>query len=298
MYNKKRRRFIQQSFSCWLGMGINDPKNNFFAVPEPARQLVILHTAGLSARVGSISTAVGEQTDLDKLIDRASEISRIRSEGSPLLLFDTGDIFQPGPTFDLLSNPPEPLAMLFMGYDAAVPGARDLAAGQERLAKKWEKAKFPLVACNYIVTDTPLEQFMHPFIIIQRGGMRVGVTGITWAGSNYSALGDVDRFDFLSPLICLNKTAALLKSRGCELIICLSQLEPFSQEEKFNNAMLAKGSENVDLILGGHSYYPNTAPRTYINKVGKKIVVGQVSWGGQVIGRMDISQPGKGVINR
>lgn len=298
MYNNNRRNFIQQSFSWLTGMCMNYPEKVLIDVPEPTRRLVILHTGGLMDRLGSIPKVADGLTGMDRLVDRASFISRIRAEGNSLLLFDVGDIFQPGPSFDLLSNPPEPLAMSFMGYNAAVPGARDLAAGPVLLAKKWEKANFPLVACNYIATDTPLEQFIHPFIIIERSNLRVGVTGVTCMLDNYAPLDAAGGSDLISPIIGLNKTAALLKAMGCQLIICLSQLEPASREKKINNAMLAKESKQVDLIIGGQSYQPYTGPRTYINKVGKKTVVSQVGWGEQVIGRIDISQPGRGVINR
>jgi 5'-nucleotidase len=71
------------------------------------------------------------------------------------------------------------------------------------------------------------------------------------------------------------------------MVICLSHLGFRSWGNKVSDEVLATQSENIDLIIGGHSHTFFEKPLVYKNKVGDDILVNQVGWAGIVLGRLD-----------
>ena len=51
--------------------------------------------------------------------------------------------------------------------------------------------------------------------------------------------------------------------------------------------MLAKESENIDLIIGGHTHTFLDNPVGYKNKKGDDVIVNQVGFAGIILGRLD-----------
>ncbi len=52
---------------------------------------------------------------------------------------------------------------------------------------------------------------------------------------------------------------------------------------------LAKETNNVDLILGGHTHIFLEQPTNILNKQNKEVVINQTGWGGVKPGRIDIA---------
>jgi 5'-nucleotidase len=86
-----------------------------------------------------------------------------------------------------------------------------------------------------------------------------------------------------------NRTAKTLRKKGCHLVICLSHLGDKYEEEKISDEILAKETEEIDLIIGGHTHRFFEKPRKYTNKQRKEVLVNQVGWAGIQLGRIDYS---------
>ncbi len=56
--------------------------------------------------------------------------------------------------------------------------------------------------------------------------------------------------------------------------------------------LLAKESQYVDLILGGHTHTFLDAPELHKNKAGSDVLINQVGWAGIVLGRLDFEFKG------
>jgi 5'-nucleotidase len=54
-----------------------------------------------------------------------------------------------------------------------------------------------------------------------------------------------------------------------------------------SDEVLAKESENIDLIIGGHTHTFFEKPLVFQNKNGSDVVVNQVGWAGIILGRLD-----------
>jgi len=57
--------------------------------------------------------------------------------------------------------------------------------------------------------------------------------------------------------------------------------------KKISDKILASKTENIDLILGGHTHTFLPEPQTFKNRQGKNVLVNQVGWAGLLLGRID-----------
>ncbi|MEM6967411.1 MAG: bifunctional metallophosphatase/5'-nucleotidase, partial [Bacteroidota bacterium] len=94
---------------------------------------------------------------------------------------------------------------------------------------------------------------------------------------------------YLDPVKLANKYAAELKhEKGCDYVICLSNLGYEYSGSTVSDKVLAKSSEDIDLILGGHSHTFLEQPTIVKNKKEKRVLIGQVGFGGVLLGRLDV----------
>ena len=73
-----------------------------------------------------------------------------------------------------------------------------------------------------------------------------------------------------------DKWADYLKNvEKCDLVIALTHLGYSGYPDQANDVALAKDSENIDIIIGGHSHTFLKTDRVYKNRVGRDVVVVQ-----------------------
>ena len=85
------------------------------------------------------------------------------------------------------------------------------------------------------------------------------------------------------PIEVSNKVAALLKEKGCDLVVCLSHLGIQMDRE-----LVAK-TRNIDVILGGHSHTFMKGPENYQNVDGKEVPVMHTGKSGVRVGRLNLT---------
>ena len=290
---QNRRKFIKQSA---LAAGALLTSNSLFAELQrenALKKLTILHTNDVHSRLEPFPMDGGRNQGLGGVAARAELIQKIRSEEQQVLLLDAGDIFQGTPFFNLYKGEPEMKAMAAMGYDAATIGNHDFDAGLENFATQLQHGKFPLIICNYDFTNTPMEFKYQPYKIFKKGKLKIGVTavGIEMAGLVPDSL--FGNTKYLDPIQKANEiTAKLKKEDGCDMIICLSHLGYQYKNNKVSDEILAKETENIDLIIGGHTHTFMDEPAVLKNKNGSDVLVNQVGWAGIILGRLDFEFAG------
>ena len=95
---------------------------------------------------------------------------------------------------------------------------------------------------------------------------------------------------YLDPIQKVNETAAMLKKeKDCDLVICLSHLGYQYKEDinRISDLILARETEHIDLIIGGHTHTFLNEPVLVKNKTGADVLVNQVGWAGIQLGRLD-----------
>ncbi len=252
-------------------------------------RLTILHTNDVHSRLDPFPPADGPQfAGQGGVVARAALIEQIRAEGTEVLLLDCGDIFQGTPYFNLYKGEPEMKAMTLMGYDAATMGNHDFDAGVEGFAKQLPWAKFPLLTANYEFVGTALEGKTQPYKTFQKGRVKVGVFGLGIQLKGLVPDESCAGVQYLEPLQTAQRTIdQLRKKEGCDLVICLSHLGYDYPYRKVSDKVLAKETEGLDLILGGHTHTFLDAPTILPNKAGQYVMIHQVGWGGLRLGRID-----------
>lgn len=283
-----RRKFIGQSALTAGALFTSNSLVAGFEEMHSTERLTILHTNDVHSRLEPFPMDGGKNQGLGGVAPRAAIIKKIRLEQPHVLLLDAGDIFQGTPFFNLYKGEPEIKAMTAMGYDAVTIGNHDFDLGLENFALQLQHASFPVLLCNYDFSGTAMENKYIPYTIVKKGKLKIGITGV---GIELRGLVPDNLYGntkYLEPIQKLNETAGLLKKeKDCDMVICLSHLGSKYKDKKVSDEVLAKETENVDLIIGGHTHSFYDSPLVYKNIKGDDVLVNQVGWSGIVLGRMD-----------
>ena len=180
--------------------------------------------------------------------------------------------------------------MSALKYDATTIGNHDFDAGMENLATQLTRhANFPMLICNYDFTATPMEHKTQPFKIFKKGKIKIGVFGIGIEAKGLIPDNLFGATKYSDPIQKANEVAYTLKRKeDCDMIICLSHLgNKYKENNLISDELLAKDSENIDLIIGGHTHTFLDKPVVYANKKGDDVIVNQVGFAGIILGRLD-----------
>jgi len=151
-----------------------------------------------------------------------------------------------------------------------------------------------MLTANYDFTGTPLAGMTQPYRVFNKNGIKVGVfgLGIELAGMVPDEL--YGKTQYLDPLARGNETASVLRHKEkCDLVICLSHLGyKYRSDEEVDDIDLASSSNDIDIILGGHTHTFLNEPTLVDNQEGNPVIVNQVGFGGLRLGRLEVTFPG------
>ncbi|PRD48369.1 bifunctional metallophosphatase/5'-nucleotidase [Sphingobacterium haloxyli] len=283
-----RRRFIKQSLALSALATLGAYPFDTFAGLKTKR-LTILHTNDVHSRIEPFPMDGSRNQGLGGVARRSALINNIRQEERNVLLLDAGDMFQGTPYFNMFGGKLELELMSKLGYDAGTVGNHEFDNGIEGLAKHLDKANFPLLAANYDFTGTAMEGRTKDYIILKKGGIRIGLTGV---GIDVSGLVDPSAhagMTYLDPIPVVNHIAEMLKTdKKCDLVICLSHLGYKYEDDKVDDIKLAAACRNVDIILGGHTHTFLNEPTRVPDLDGNEVWINQVGFAGIRLGRLDV----------
>ncbi|MBM3417184.1 MAG: bifunctional metallophosphatase/5'-nucleotidase [Bacteroidetes bacterium] len=283
-----RKSFIKQA-ALSAGAVVAGPSVVEAAEYLSPLKMTILHTNDTHSRMEAFPLDGSRNQGLGGIAARAEIIKKIRAEEDHVLLLDAGDLFQGTPYFNIYKGEPEIKAMSAMKYDACTIGNHDFDAGMENLAAQLTKhATFPMLVTNYDFSGTPMEDKAQPYKIFRKGKLKIGVLGVSIEGRGLIPDTLFGATKYLDPVQKANETANILKrTENCDMIICLSHLGNRYSDKKVSDEVLAKESEYIDLIIGGHTHTFLDEPLKYKNKNGNDVIVNQVGWAGIILGRLD-----------
>jgi 5'-nucleotidase len=256
---------------------------------QEAKKLVILFNNDTHSRIEPLPDNAPSYAGRGGIVRQQACVEEVRRENPQVLLFHSGDFVQGTPYFNFFKGQAEIACMNFMKYDAACLGNHEFDNGLDNLSEMVRAADFPIVATNLDFTGTPLEGLTHKYIILQRDGLKIGVIGLTVSPDGLVAQYNYGNMIWLDPIPVANETAALLKQeKACDLVICLSHLGYNANEQEMGDITLARESENIDIILGGHSHTFLRFADRRPNKTGQEVVIDQVGDRGIFMGRMEV----------
>ncbi|QLE02396.1 metallophosphatase [Galbibacter sp. BG1] len=283
----KRRQFLNNTIASTafitaggLSLSACNTKNK--------KHLTILHTNDVHSHIDPFPANDTRNPNAGGVARRAHLIESIRKENPNTLLLDAGDIFQGTPYFNFYGGEIEFKLMSMLQYDAATIGNHDFDNGIEGLYAQLPNAKFDLLNANYDFSNTVLDEKVNPYRIFNKNGLKIGVFGL---GIELDGLVSKDLYKETKYLDPVEKaqdiTKELKKDKKCDLVICLSHLGYKYAYDKVSDVVLAQKTEDIDLIIGGHTHTFMDKPVVEINRKGKQLLINQVGCYGIYLGRID-----------
>lgn len=285
----KRRTFIQQTAASGALLGLGGLTLSSFD-SKKQKKITILHTNDVHSHIDPFGPNDGRNANKGGVARRASLIESIRKENPNTLLFDAGDIFQGTPYFNYYGGELEFKLMSMLKYDAATIGNHDFDNGIDGLYAQLPHANFEFVCANYDFTNTVMDTHVKPYKIFKRDGIKIGVFGLGIELDGLVIKNLYKETQYLDPMGIAQDMSALLKTEeGCDLVICLSHLGYHyrNSPDRISDLLLARGTKDIDLIIGGHTHTFLPKPTIEKNSDGKNVLVNQVGCYGLYLGKVD-----------
>jgi 5'-nucleotidase len=285
----KRRDFIKNSIASSALVGIGGLSLSSFD-SVTTKHLTILHTNDVHSHIDPFPATHPKNANMGGVARRAALIESIKIENPNVLLLDAGDSFQGTPYFNYYGGELEFKLMSKLGYDATTIGNHEFDSGIENLAAQMQHAEFKILSANYDFKNTIMNGFVKPYHVFVKEGIRVGVFGL---GIELAGLVDKKMYQetvFYDPIEITKDTVKTLKTKEkCDVVICLSHLGYAYKNEptKISDIKLAALTQDIDLIIGGHTHTFLDKPTIVENAMGKKVLVNQVGCYGINLGRID-----------
>jgi 5'-nucleotidase len=284
----KRRQFISRSLAGSALASLGGLSLTGCSV-QNEKHLTVLHTNDVHSHIDPFPANHRDFPNLGGVARRASLIHKIRKENPNTLLLDAGDIFQGTPYFNFYGGELEFNLMNKLNYDAATLGNHDFDNGLEGLLAQLPIANFKILSANYDFSNTIMDGFVEPYKIFAMDGLKIGVFGLGIKLQGLVTRQLYQETKYLNPIEIAQDMSVLLKQKEhCDLVICLSHLGyTYENKQRPSDLNLAKKTENIDLIIGGHTHTFLDSPIIKENRKGKPVLVNQVGCFGINLGRID-----------
>lgn len=194
------------------------------------------------------------------------------------ILLDAGDDFQGTPISAMTRGRSQFELLELLRPDAMTLGNHEFDYSGDTLRTLLEGVRFPVISAN-LWDKRRGSLFRPPFTVVRRGGVNVGVIGLTPTELPSLTMREhVRDFDLLDPAMAVRQAIADLRKGGAAYIIVV--LSHMGVEA---DSALALKVDGIDVIVGGHSHTPIFVPR----RVGGTVIV-QAGSKGRWLGRLDL----------
>jgi 5'-nucleotidase len=247
----------------------------------------ILHTNDFHSRFLPFAATHKRHANQGGIARLTQLVSELRHQHEHVTLFDSGDVFQGTPYFNVFKGHPELQWMQRMEYDATTLGNHDFDMGVEHVFSLRKQYNTPTLLINYTYEKDSDLGVIKPYKIIEKGPVRIGVTGVSIDLVGLQGETNRGSFAYFDPVEKLQEQVNFLrKNKNCHAVVVLSHLGYQYSSEKIDDIKLAQRTEGIDVILGGHTHTFLDEPTVVKNKAGKKVVINQAGWAGLKLGHL------------
>lgn len=218
----------------------------------PTRNLVIFYTSNLRGQIkpfaGTIQdtqySQAGGLAFIKGFINETAGVFNFNPAN--VLLLDTGDALF-GTAEASLTMGEVPLRLMGKaGYDAMTIGNMEFEYGFEILKTFISSNNVPMLACNYRDVVSPVGETFKGGIIVEKGGIKVGIIGLGHGFLSRNTRQDnIVNLEIADMRTSVQQASAQLKEQGAEVIVLLSH-----HPEVGNLENPADVFPDVDIVIG------------------------------------------------
>lgn len=262
---------MKRGFLWQLGLGASLLLASF----SEAKVIVLYHTNDIHGQMGA-REAFWHAENPKRLIGGFAVLANVvRREPHPHLLLDAGDIYQGTPEGGRSRGEWTLELMNAVGYDALTLGNHEFDHGEPNAWRLVRLAKFPVLGANIQrkKTGKPIGH-LKPYAVLQVGGFRVGVLGLTLKTTPTATLPqNVRDLAFLDEVETAKRVMEELRPKA-DIVIALTHIgfsefltstptvHPgapgartlIAQTKLRGDLALAREVEGLTAILGGHTH--------------------------------------------
>jgi len=283
-----RRTFINQTIKVSSLVGLSSVVNPMIWEKSYDKHITILHTNDVHSHIDPFPENHRKYPNRGGVSRRYHLIQQIKAENPNTLLLDAGDAFQGTPYFNFYGGELEYKLMSKMGYQASTIGNHEFDNGIDNITAQLQHANFDLLNANYDLSNTSLDGLVKPYQIYEVDDIAIGVFGLGIELEGLVSKNLYGEAKYLNPIEIAQDQVKILKQKHqCDLVICLSHLGYDYQSDKISDIKLAEQTQDIDLIIGGHTHTFLDKPTQVVNKTGKTTLINQVGWAGLNLGRID-----------
>ncbi|TCL65932.1 2',3'-cyclic-nucleotide 2'-phosphodiesterase (5'-nucleotidase family) [Hydrogenispora ethanolica] len=257
------------------------------AQAENSVRITILGTSDLHGRLFPWDYAIDSEEPGSGLVKVATVVKAVRAENPNTIVVDNGDTIQDNMAELFNDEPVHPMiqALNAIGYDTWTPGNHEFNFGLDVLNRCIKGSKATVVAANLYRADG--KRYVKPYKIINKGGVRVAIIGMTNPLVPRFEASTPDNFKgltFTDPVSETKKVIAELKGKADVLIgVMHIGVDPeYGDETSGLKAVLAANPE-LTAVVCGHAH--SDIPGQTIN--GVLVVEPKVS--GNKVSRIDLT---------
>lgn len=253
-----------------------------------ADHLVILHTNDTHSSIDP------DRHDNGGIARRKVVIDSVRNARTNVMLVDAGDAVQGSLYFTIFGGEVERALMNELNYDIRILGNHEFDRGMDKLAEEWGQVTADRLSTNYDLTGSTLQGLFMPSVIKEVAGHKIGFLGLNLDPVGIISADNCQGVKYMDALECANKEASRLRADGAEMVIAISHLG-YDQQSGTNDQDIARGSKDIDVIIGGHSHTaidpanPSSPKWKVANAEGDSVIILQTGSRGSAIGEIDIN---------
>lgn len=255
-----------------------------------ATKLVILHTNDTHSQIDP------DENNLGGILRRKVLIDSVRATERNVLLVDAGDAVQGTLYYLLFKGEVESKMMNELGYEIAILGNHEFDNGLDPLHKQLSTLNATKISTNYDLSKTLLDSLFVPFEIKEYDGKRIGIIGLGIAPKGMISSRNCHGVEYLDAIKAANATAWHLKHHlHTDAIIALTHVGYDSKSlSNPNDLEIARNTENIDIIIGGHSHTTinasgeNSPIHEVANLAGDTVLIAQAGGTGRYLGEITL----------
>lgn len=186
-------------------------------------------------------------------LSTAAALREEYSGSRPVFTVDAGDFLQGNSYGTMTVGEGSVRVMNAVGYDFAVPGNHEFDYGLDVLLERAGQLDFPLICANLVYEDTGKSLF-DEYLILERGGVRVGFFGLITAETPHSSMpGAMGNSKVTDPVMAAERMVSLLKGENVDSIVAVGHLGVLRQGFTTSDE-LCKMVPGIDIFIDGHSH--------------------------------------------